>query len=132
MNDNTRNAPSPFASCWLNRVTVNLYQIINSNSPTTTISADLISVWNSGESADTSHWYSPVKVRSTSVSTTRFWSEAATCKECCDEIIFHEKYAFYNRVSSSFICRSASDRSVTRNLISFLRKQTFFIGLLYV
>lgn len=55
MNDNTRNAPSPFASCWLNRVTVNLYQIINSNSPTTTISADLISVWNSGASADTSH-----------------------------------------------------------------------------
>lgn len=50
-----------------------------SNSPTTTIIAALMSVWKSGASADTSHWYSPVNVRSTSVSTTLFWSEAATC-----------------------------------------------------
>lgn len=46
--------------------------LLNVYLPTTTISADFMSVWKKGASAETSHWYSPVNVRSTSVNTTLF------------------------------------------------------------
>lgn len=47
-------------------------------SPTTIIDADLISVWNNGASADTSHVYSPATSLLTSVSVTRRSSESET------------------------------------------------------